>query len=76
VREVVELLLRGLPRERKIERIQIQEMPAHPVKASLVVEVEEVEEVEKVVEDLTHELELVVRFRVARLSPGLPGFPR
>jgi hypothetical protein len=76
VREVVELLFRGLPRERKIEWIQIREMPAHRVEASHVVEVEEVEEVEEVVEDLTHELELVVRFRVAGLSPGLSGFPR
>jgi proline racemase len=73
VREVAELLFRGLPRERKIEWIQIREMPAHRVEASLVVEVEEVEEV---VEDLTYELELVVLFRVAGLSPGLSGFPR
>jgi hypothetical protein len=72
VREVIEPLLRGLPRERKLE--QIREMPTHRVEASLVVEVEV--EVEEVVEDLTHELELAVRFRVARLSPGLSGFPR
>jgi hypothetical protein len=53
-------------------------MPTHRVEASLVVEVEveEVEEIEEVVEDLTHELELAVWFRVARLSPGLSGFPR
>jgi hypothetical protein len=50
-------------------------MPAHRVEASLIVEVE-VEEVEEVVEDLTHELELAVRFRVGRLSPGLFGFPK
>jgi succinate dehydrogenase/fumarate reductase-like Fe-S protein len=59
VREVVELLLRRLPRECKKEQIQIREMPTHRVEASLVVEVEEV------IENLTHELELVVRFRVA-----------
>jgi hypothetical protein len=75
MREVVELLLRGLPRERKIEWFQIRKMLAHRVEASLVVKVE-VEEVEEVVEDLTHELEFAVRFRVARLSPGLSDFPR
>jgi hypothetical protein len=79
VREVVELLLRGLPWERNIEPIQIREMPAHRVEASLVVKVKvevDVEDVEEVVENLTHELELAVRFRVARLSPGLFDFPR
>jgi hypothetical protein len=72
VLEVVELLIRGPPRKCKIERIQIREMPAHRIEASLVVEVE----VEGIVEDLTHELELVVWFRVTRLSPGLSGFQR